>query len=37
MATTPNPTNHEILQTLQRILQELSDLRSEVAKLDRTA
>lgn len=36
MATTQNPTNHEILQTLQRILEELSDLRGEIAKLAKT-
>jgi len=36
MATTQNPTNHEIVKTLQEILRELGDLRGEVAKLTKT-
>jgi hypothetical protein len=35
MATTQNPTNQEIVKKLQQILQELSDLRGEIAKLDK--
>ena len=37
MATTQNPTNQEIVKTLQQILQELSDLRGELAKLAKAA
>ena len=37
MATTENPTNQEIVKKLQQILQELSDLRGEIAKLAKAA
>ena len=37
MATVQNPTNQEIFKKLQQILQELSDLRDEIAKLAKTA
>ncbi len=37
MATTQNPTNQEIVKKLQQILQELSDLRGEIAGLSKTA
>ena len=33
MATVQNPTNQEILKMLQAILQELSELRGEIAKI----
>ena len=32
MATTQNPTNQEILKKLEQVLQELSDLRGELAR-----
>ncbi len=37
MATTQNPTNQEIVKKLRQILQELSDLRGEIAKLAKAA
>ena len=37
MATAQNPTNQEIVKMLQHILQELSDLRGEIAKLAKAA
>lgn len=37
MATAQNPTNQEIVKMLQDILQELSDLRGEIAKLAKPA
>ena len=33
MATDQNPTNQEIFKMLQAILQELNELRGEIAKL----
>lgn len=37
MATTQNQTNQEIVKKLEQVLQELSDLRGELAKLAKTA